>query len=55
MEEVHVEQKDRPIQQGDDGDFLFVIEKGTPCISPLYGHKKCTVVVQSLDMSSPQQ
>merc|ERR1719160_405096 len=29
MEEVNCEAKDRPIKQGDDGDFLFVIETGT--------------------------
>merc|ERR1719160_1089505 len=28
MEEVNCEAKDRPIKQGDDGDFLFVIETG---------------------------
>merc|ERR1719352_1103889 len=29
MVEVVCEPKDRPIKQGDDGDFLFVIESGT--------------------------
>lgn len=29
MEETSVEAKERPIKQGDDGDFLFVIESGT--------------------------